>query len=117
MSSGCEPSFRVLVGLDWADRSHVYALEEVASGRRESGTIEHTPEAVGAWVTALQQRFQGGPIALCLEQSRGALLSMLSGYAGLVIYPVPPTMTARLREAFFPSGAKDDRPFHLTVNC
>lgn len=105
-----EPAFAALVGLDWGDRCHVYVLEEAATGRRQSGTIAHTPEAVGAWVTTLQQRFGSGPIAVCLEQSRGALLSMLIGYDRLVIYPVASTMAARLREAFFPSGAKDDRP-------
>ena len=51
-----------------------------------------------------------GPIALALEQSRGALLAMLTHYEGLVIYPVNPAMVARLRQAFFPSGAKDDPP-------
>ena len=72
--------------------------------------MEHTPEAVASWVTQLLQRFGGGPIALALEQSRGALLAMLTDYEGLVIYPVNPATVAGMRRAFFPSGAKDDPP-------
>jgi transposase len=110
MSSSNEPSFAAFVGIDWGDRAHAYMLEEAGSRQREQGVLAHTPEQVGAWVVALQQRFGGRPIAVCLEQSRGALLAMLSGYDCLVIYPVASTVSARLRAAFFPSGAKDDRP-------
>ena len=105
-----EPRFTAFVAIDWADRRHVYAWEEAATGQRQTGSIEHTPEAVQSWVVQLRQRFGGGPIALALEQSRGALLAMLTHYEGLVIYPINPAMVARLRQAFFPSGAKDDPP-------
>ena len=43
-----------------------------------------------------------------MEQPRGALLAQLSDYPGLEIYPVNPVTAARLRQAFVPSGAKDD---------
>jgi transposase len=56
----------------------------------------------------LQQRFGGRPIALCLEQSRGALVYMLTKYPHLVLFPVHPTTAARYRETFAPSGAKSD---------
>jgi len=36
------------------------------------------------------------------------LLCMLSKYADLVLYPVPPATTAHLRKALYPSGSKDD---------
>jgi transposase len=70
--------------------------------------LENTPEAVEAWAAALQRRFGGRPIAVCLEQVRGALVYMLSKYAHLVLFPVHPTMAARYRETFCTSGAKDD---------
>ena len=105
-----EPRFRAFVAIDWADRKHVFALEDAATGRRQTGSIEHTPEAVASWVAELLQRFGGGPIALAVEQSRGALVALLTPYEGLVLYPINPATLARLRQAFFPSGAKDDPP-------
>ena len=105
-----EPRFTAFLAIDWADRRHVYAWEDAATGRRQTGSIEHTPEAVASWVAQLRQRFGGGPIALALEQSRGALLAMLTDYENLVIYPVNPATVAGMRRAFFPSGAKDDPP-------
>ena len=70
--------------------------------------MENTPEAVEAWAASLQQRFDGRPIAVCLEQARGALIYMLTKYAHLVLFPVHPTTAARYRETFCTSGAKDD---------
>jgi hypothetical protein len=37
------------VAIDWADQKHVWALQLSGSSRRETGTIEHTPEALEAW--------------------------------------------------------------------
>ena len=70
--------------------------------------MDNTPEAVEAWAANLQQRFDGRPVAVCLEQSRGPLVYMLSKYPHLVLFPVHPTTAARYRETFTPSGAKAD---------
>ena len=113
MSTSCyppEPCFTAFVAIDWADRQHFFALEKAAGGERESGSLDHRPEAIERWVGELLSRFGGGPIALALEQSRGALVTMLTQYDGLVVYPVHPARLANLRQAFFPSGAKDDPP-------
>ena len=48
-----------MVALEWGDRRHVYAWEDAATGRRQTGSIEHTPEAVASWVAQLRQRFGG----------------------------------------------------------
>lgn len=103
-----EPDFGAFLALDWADQRHAFALEDAASGRRESGFIEHTPEAVRAWAAELITRFRQAPIAVCLEQSRGPLLSMLLEFKPLVIYPAPPQAVAKIRQAFYPAGSKDD---------
>src|SRR5262249_7063023 len=42
------------------------------------------------------------------EQSRGALLYALMKYEGLVLFPINPKQLAKYREAFVPSGAKND---------
>jgi transposase len=66
------------------------------------------PEAVEVWAAGLEQRFGGRPVAVCLEQSRGTLVYMLSKYPHLVLFPVHPTTAARYRVTFTPSGAKSD---------
>ena len=96
--------------LDWADQKHAWALQAADSDALEQGQIDHTPEAVESWASGLAQRFGGRPVAVALEQTRGALLFMLAKYEHLVLHPVHPTSLARYREVFSPSGAKDDPP-------
>jgi len=103
-----EPEFVAFVGIDWADQKHVWCLQAANSARRENGELEHKPEVVEAWVSELCQRFGHGPIAVAVEQVKGALVYMLRKYECLHLYPVPSTMTAKMREALYPSGAKDD---------
>lgn len=69
-----EPSFGAFVAIDWADQKHVWSLQVAESDQREHGEIQHTPEAIEAWVGGLFSRFPAQPIALAVEQSRGALV-------------------------------------------
>ena len=103
-----EPQFAAFLAIDWADKKHVWCLQGAGSEKRESGELEHSPEAVEAWVGQLCQRFAHRPIAVALEQSRGALVFMLSKYEALHLFPVASTMAASMRQALYPSGAKDD---------
>jgi len=103
-----EREWAAFAAIDWADQKHFWRLVPAGSQHAEQGELENTPEAVEAWATTLQQRFGGRPIALCLEQSRGPLVYMLTKYAHLVLFPVHPTTAARYRETFCTSGAKDD---------
>jgi transposase len=103
-----EPLFAAFVGIDWADQKQVWCLQTADSQKRESGELEHTSEAVEVWVAQLCRQFAQGPIAVALEQSRGALVFMLSKYERLHLFPVPSTMAGNMREALYPSGAKDD---------
>ena len=105
-----EPDLAAFVAIDWADRKHTFALEEAATGQREGGEIEHTPEAIQTWVMSLIERFGGGRIALCLEQSRGALVAMLVQYECFVLYPVNPVTAARCG----PSNPTPSRPAHCS---
>jgi hypothetical protein len=66
-----------LIGLDWASQRHALCLYDWATGKRESSTLEHTPEAIAQWGQGLEQRFGGKKIALCLEQSKGPLMNAL----------------------------------------
>jgi len=103
-----EPNFGAFVAMDWADQKHVWSLQTTHSDQREHGEIQHTPEAIEAWVGGLFSRFPAQPIALAVEQSRGALVFMLSKYEHLHIYPIHPRAAAQFRAALYPSGAKDD---------
>jgi hypothetical protein len=103
-----EPEFAALVGIDWADQKHAWCVQAAGTTQRESGEVEHTPEAVEAWIGQLCQRFGNRPIAVAVEQVKGALVFMLSEYEPLHLFPVPPAMSAKVRAALYPSGAKDD---------
>ena len=96
------------MGIDWADRKHVWCLQAAGSTKRETGELEHKVEAVEAWVAELCRRFGHRPIAVAVEQVKGALVFLLNKYECLHIFPVPSTMTASMRKALYPSGAKDD---------
>jgi transposase len=103
-----EPEWAAFVAIDWADQKHYWKLVPAGSQQQEQGELQNTPEAVETWAAGLQQRFCGRPIAVCLEQARGALVYMLAKYSHLVLFPVHPTTAARYRETFCTSGAKDD---------
>ena len=103
-----EPEWAAFAAIDWADQKNFWRLLPAGSRRSEAGELDNTPEAVEAWAADLQQRFGGRPIAVIVEQSRGALVYMLTKYPHLVLFPVHPTTAARYRETFAPSGAKSD---------
>ena len=102
------PEFAAFIGIDWADQKHTWSLQTAGSKQRESGELEHTPEAVEAWVAHLYQRFGQRSIAVAVEQSRGALVFMLNKYELFHLFPVPGQMAGSMRQALYPSGAKDD---------
>ena len=101
-------AFAAFVGLDWADAKHDICLQVAGSTHREFLRLEHRPEAIDAWVCTLRTRFNGQPIAVCLELNKGPIVSALQNYDFLVLFPVNPLTVAKYREAFTPSRAKDD---------
>ncbi len=96
------------VSLDWADQKHAVALQEAGSDQRHRFILDHTPEALQNWIQSLRDRFGGRPVAVAVEQKRGALIYALMHVEFLHLYPVNPVTVAKMREAFRPSGAKDD---------
>jgi transposase len=96
------------VGLDWADQKHVVTLQEAGSQNRERFTLDHTPESLQNWIEQLRKRFGGRVVAIAVEQTRGSLIYALMHVEFLHLYPVNPQTVAKLRQAFYPSGAKDD---------
>ena len=96
------------IGIDWADQHHDVALKEAGSDRVEHRRIGATPEAVTEWLAELRLRFGGRPVAICLEQTKGALIHALLEHDFLILYPVNPASLDQFRKVFTSSGAKND---------
>jgi transposase len=96
------------VGLDWADQQHVVCLYDVGTGQSEISTLEQKPEALQSWLGQLRQRFGSRPVAVVLEQARGAVIYALLSVDFLVLYPVNPQSLASYRKVYGTSGAKSD---------
>src|SRR5919109_1945422 len=107
MTQTSHDTFAAFVGIDWADAKHDVCLQTAGSAKRECFELEHTPEAIDAWVTTLRTRFNGQPVALCLELNKGPLVFALRKYDFLVLFPINPLTLARYREALTPSRATD----------
>jgi transposase len=108
MTQSAPDTFAAFVGIDWADAKHDVGLQAAGSTKRECFQLEHTPEAIDAWVTTLRTRFNGHLVAVCLELTKGPLVFALRKYDFLILFPLNPLTLARYREAFTPSRAKDD---------
>lgn len=108
MTQTSHTTFAAFVGIDWADAKPDVCLQTAGAAKRECFQLEHTPEAIDAWVTALRTRFNGQPVAICLALTKGPIVSALRQYDFLVLFPSNPLTLARYREAFTPSRAKDD---------
>jgi transposase len=99
--------FTAYVGIDWADTKHDICLQAADDTRREFDCIAHQVGHIDEWANGLHRRF-GGPIAVALELARGPIVAALQKYDFFVLFPINPLTLARYREAFQPSGAKDD---------
>jgi len=108
MTPPSHDTFAAFIGIDWADAKQEGCLQAAGTAKRECFQLEHTPEAIDAWGTTLRTRFNGQPVAVCLELDKGPLVSALHKYDFLDLFPIHPLTLARYREAFTPSQAKDD---------
>jgi len=103
-----EKQIRAWIGLDWADEKHDISLYEVASGKEEALELRHSGEVLQEWLGQLRLRFQGGHVAVVMEQGRGALLNVFMNCEFLVLYIINPKSLSSYREAFYGSGAISD---------
>ena len=94
------------VGLDWADQKHVVTLQEANSDQRQCFTLDQAPEALQNWIQLLRDRFARRPVAIAVEQKRGALIYALMHVDFLRLYPVNPQTLAQFRKAFIPAGPR-----------
>lgn len=100
--------YAAFIAIDWADQKHAFSLQVAGQSKKETGTLEQKPEVIGPWVAKLRERFAGRPVAVGVEQSRGALIHALLTYDFIVLYPLHPATVSKFREAFKSSGSKND---------
>ncbi|HYK87301.1 MAG TPA: IS110 family transposase [Acidobacteriota bacterium] len=103
-----EVEYGAFIGLDWGSEKHSVALKAAGSNEIETYTLKQTPEEVHAWLTKLRDKFGGRPVAIALEQTKGAVIHALLGYDFVHIFRINPKSLADYRKAFSPGGAKDD---------
>lgn len=97
----------LFIGIDWADQKHdCYVIDRQGNGSHQQ--LEHSPEAIDAWVSQKLAQADGQPIAIMLEQSRGALVHALMFRENVLLYPVNPKQLARYRESFPGGEGKSD---------
>lgn len=80
--------FAAFIGIDWADRKHDVCLQVAGLDTLEKSVIEHRPTVIDAWACELRKRFDGRPVAVCLELSQGPIVSALLEFDFFVIFPV-----------------------------
>lgn len=102
-------SFSALVGLDWADQKHDIQLLVNGDSEPQHQILTHSPEAIADWARSLKHRFgEQARIGVCLELTKGPVVSALQKHELFIIFPVNPTTLAKYRQAWSPSRAKDD---------
>ena len=102
-------AFAAFIGLDRSDAKLDLCLQVPGAGKPEHSILDNTPEQIASWLEALRTRFDGQPIALCLEQPAGGLLHHLLSYDFVVLYAINPMSLARHRETLITSRAKSDK--------
>lgn len=110
MESASLVPLAAMIGLDWATQHHDVALQVAGTTTIEQARLPHDPAALATWLATLAQRFGGASIGIAIETARGPVVHALLEAPFVVLYPVNPRSLARFREAFVPSGAKDDAP-------
>lgn len=96
----------LFIGIDWADQKHdIYTIDCYGKGCHRQ--LEHSAENIESWVSEMIKLADGRPVAIMLEQSRGALIYALMFREDVLLYPINPKQLARYRESY-PGGGKND---------
>ncbi len=104
------PSYRLLVGIDWATQEHRVCLLTPDGTITEECVVEHSAQAIHDLLERLVQQVAGQPeqIAVAIETPRGALVETMVE-RGLHVYTLNPKQADRFRDRHTVAGAKDDR--------
>ncbi|WDD99291.1 IS110 family transposase [Thalassomonas actiniarum] len=100
--------FAALIGIDWADQKHDICENPTGSKKYLHSVVSSKPESIDNWAMNLKIRYPNKQVAIACELQKGPLINALSKYSHLTIFPLNPSSVAKYRQAFTPSGAKDD---------
>lgn len=107
-SDASEVDYAAFIGLDWGSEKHSIALQAAGSKKVEMHTLKQTPEELHGWCIKLRDRFGGHPVAVAIEQTKGAVIHALMSYDFVHVFRINPKSLSDYRKAFSPGGAKDD---------
>lgn len=102
-------NYAFFVGIDWADRKHDVAIVSDQGKLERLIVIEHSAEAIEAFISELLHQAEGRPIAIILEQSKGALINALMLRDNVFLFPINPKQLSAYRESFQATKAKNDK--------
>lgn len=102
------PDFAFLVGIDWASTKHDICVIDAAGRIVKQEQIQQSTETIDNWVEDLQRQADGKPIAIALEQTKGALIYALMQRVGVYLFPINPQQFAAYRKSFSNINAKHD---------
>ncbi|MEQ1831003.1 MAG: hypothetical protein ABL921_33965, partial [Pirellula sp.] len=54
----------VLVGIDWADKEHTFAIR-TPDGKLHNGSFKHSPDSIREWIEAWSKRYPNLSIEIC----------------------------------------------------
>ena len=96
------------VGIDWGSEAHQVCRID-GEGKPTQRAFPHTSEGLRALVAfVVEGNLEAEQIAIAIEVNHGAVVEALLA-KGLRVYSTNPKVLDRLRDRFFPAGAKDDR--------
>ena len=100
----------LLVGLDWGSQNHHFCILDPTGKKLEEGVLPNEANALEAWLNKLLARLAGQAdrIAVAIETPRGILVETCLNQ-GFAVHSINPKQLDRLRDRYYPSGAKDDR--------
>ena len=109
MDSGeSKVAYAAFIGLDWGSEKHSIALQAAGSKEIEIYTLKQTPEDLHDWLIKLRDKCGGRPVAVAIEQTKGAVIHALLSYSFVHVFRINPFSLASYRKAFSPGRAKDD---------
>ena len=101
-------AFAFYVGIDWANDKHDVAVID-GQGKLAHTVLEHSTNSIDAWISELLEKADGRPIAIILEQAKGALIYALMFRENVRLFPINPKQFASYRQSFQTTNAKNDR--------
>ena len=99
MDSGeSEVDYAAFMGLDWGSERHSVALQTAGCTEVETFTIKQTPEDLHSWFIKLQEKCGGRPVAVAIEQTKGAVIHALLSYRFVHVFRINPLSLANYRK-------------------